>query len=280
MALPLYPRFCSVHQVIHICDLMDPMKASENAQNELEVKVRKLHGKQTEEEIAATEAKNKPEKGSLQDILANAKKRIGEEKAKIKTSNSKNNSSNDGELTKIDESELTSRMAALRNRMLGNFNSPAGSEPPLSGGGLGSIIQGAKTAMDEQGFHDEYIPPSRSTRGEKIVTNDSGKNKNFNNTASRTKKINYKEIDTKELLEKAKKPSKLSINNQKTEKQNEVVLEQPSKKTPEVKETMKTTKKNEDAPLFTAEQTQELIQKAVDFALKEAASIKKQNNKK
>ncbi|AHI53887.1 hypothetical protein SSABA_v1c04800 [Spiroplasma sabaudiense Ar-1343] len=121
MALPQYPKFCNIHQVIHICENMDPMFLVKKEEEKLASKVRRLHGKQTEEELEVERlknAKNTVKKGSLADILANAKKNISIEKNKLKGGEIGQDSSSDDE-GKIDETSLSNRMLALRAKTLG-----------------------------------------------------------------------------------------------------------------------------------------------------------------
>jgi hypothetical protein len=77
------PRFCPKHLKIHVCEEMDVTKKVKDAEGEIGARVRRLHGTQTEEEMATEAAKQAPAAGSIGAILAAAKNKIAETKKQI-----------------------------------------------------------------------------------------------------------------------------------------------------------------------------------------------------
>ncbi|AKU79724.1 hypothetical protein [Spiroplasma turonicum] len=106
------PKFCQKHLKIHVCEEQNIFKKSESVEKSLSEKVRRLHGIQTEEEINKQKKNSKPKPGTIEYILSKAKANIKKEKAKIK------NLPEEEGITKIDESELTTRMESLKNKLL------------------------------------------------------------------------------------------------------------------------------------------------------------------
>ncbi len=110
------PKFCPTHLKIHVCELQNVTKKVSNIENDLGAKVRRLHGIQTEEERLKEEAKRKPQKGTLGDILARAKEKIKKEKEEY---TKKTGIDSDTDSKPVTQEEISDRMASLRRKMLG-----------------------------------------------------------------------------------------------------------------------------------------------------------------
>ncbi|KAJ3616290.1 hypothetical protein Zmor_011946 [Zophobas morio] len=119
------------------------------AEDDIGARVRRLHGTQTEEEIAAEAAKTRPDApGSIGAILAAAKNKIAETKKEM------TNQDIDKQAKAVTQDEVNDRMAALRAKMNGGGdNSVAASDMPERksnvGGGLGEIIEHAREISHE-----------------------------------------------------------------------------------------------------------------------------------
>ncbi|WP_338973059.1 hypothetical protein [Spiroplasma endosymbiont of Panorpa germanica] len=299
MALPKYPKFCNIHQVIHICENMDPMFKVKEEEAKLASKVRRLHGKQTEEEIEAERQKSMPQKGSLAAILASAKENIQKEKSKLNGGQNNSNSDNTGE-GKVDEGLLSERMMALRAKTLGTSseetvkinnnsdnNSPiAKRNPPIQK----NVTINDDYLSDIKERHDSmysavrmtdlkkrptaaiHLPKKKPTTP-KLVKDDKTIADQKKTTAtkpisSKTKsQATNKVDDKKKLTSSTTKVIKTSANDKVTSK-TQAVKPKTTKNTSESK-----TGLNKDKPVFTKAETKKLIEEAVKLALKKVGKI-------
>ncbi|QBQ07712.1 hypothetical protein SGLAD_v1c05130 [Spiroplasma gladiatoris] len=237
------PKFCPIHLKIHVCDNQDISKKIIEIEGDLGAKVRRLHGTQTEEEIALEAKKRKKHQnapGSLGDILAKAKAKVAAEKAKF----AQDNKDDINEDNTISEAEIGDRMAALRAKAMsgGTQTTSELNEhiPPIDQSetsGISKIIDKAKQHQKEN-FSCEYKVPERSKTGEK------------------------KDNSTKEV----KKYDDFFEVNEDTElnQSNNDLLES----------------KNQGEKLFTYEETHELIQSAVEKALEQVGIVKPKSSPK
>ncbi|WP_338984297.1 hypothetical protein [Spiroplasma endosymbiont of Diplazon laetatorius] len=242
------PKFCPTHLQIHVCDLQNVFNKNKTIEEDLGAKVRRLHGTQTEEEIAEQESKRKHQPGTLGDILAKARQKIDAEKETI--------SQNDPDNKVASGEEINDRMAALRAKMMGGSAPPPSNSQETSSPeptGLQKVIQNAQNHQKENP-EEEFKAPQRATTGE---------NK-------------YKD------LPKGNKPSAvLKDLDLDTITAEDVVGEPISKKEKTLKPTKSKEERKENAEkLFSQEETQELIQLAVKEALKQVGIIGDEKPKK
>ncbi|AGR42146.1 hypothetical protein [Spiroplasma diminutum] len=151
------PKFCPTHLQIHVCDLQNVFNKNKSIEEELGAKVRRLHGTQTEEELAEENNKRKHQPGTLGDILAKAKEKIRNDKGDFEDSDPDNKI--------VSGEEINDRMAALRVKMMGG-SSPSTSDSSPSNSDLSEIIQNAQNYQKENP-EKPYIPPIRSNMDEK-----------------------------------------------------------------------------------------------------------------
>ncbi|ARU91571.1 hypothetical protein SCLARK_00968 [Spiroplasma clarkii] len=191
------PKFCSIHLKIHVCDEQQVSKKLSNIENDLSAKVRRLHGVQTEEEIAAELAKKQDAPGTFGAILAEAKAKAAKQKQEL---SQQGNNAEEGKV--VSEEEVSSRMAALRAKMQGGSPSPTNQDIPLSTPttGLGEIIKKAKEHQADNP-NAQFKVPVRSVKGqvEKKLTSEK---------TTRIDALNETNLDISELdMDKLKLPN-------------------------------------------------------------------------
>ncbi|AUM62683.1 hypothetical protein [Spiroplasma monobiae] len=235
------PKFCPTHLQIHVCELQNVFNKNKTIEDDLGAKVRRLHGTQTEEELAQQESKRKHQPGTLGDILAKARQKIDQEKETI-AQNDPDNKVASGE-------EINDRMAALRAKMMGGSTpSPSNDQQfkQQESTGLQKVIQNAQEHQKENP-QEVFKAPERSTMGE---------NK-------------YKDLPRGNKPSAVLKDLDLDLITA-----DDVVGEPTSKKEDKLKlKKTKEERKENAEKLFSQEETQELIQLAVKEALKQVGII-------
>ncbi|QHX36693.1 hypothetical protein [Spiroplasma sp. BIUS-1] len=236
------PKFCPTHLQIHVCDLQNVFNKNKTIEEDLGAKVRRLHGTQTEEEIAQEQSKRKHQPGTLGDILAKARQKIDLEKETI--------AQNDPENKVASGEEINDRMAALRAKMMGgSAPSPSNSSENNSSqpSGLQQIIQNAQEHQKDNP-QEPFKAPERSTMGENKYKDLPRGNK----PSAVLKDLDLDTITAKDVVGEP------------------IVKKKEEKLTP--KESKEERKENAEK-LFSQEETQELIQLAVKEALKQVGII-------
>lgn len=234
------PKFCPIHLKIHVCPEQNVTKKLSEIENDLGAKVRRLHGIQTEEEIAAELAKQKDAPGTFGDIIAKAKANAAKQKEKIKSSGH-----DDLEGKVVSEAEVGDRMAALRARMGGGtsqIDSPQPAPSPThSPGGLGEVIQNAKQHQADN-TNAQFKVPELSNIGETVSTTI---NEDYNHLDA---------LNEPDFAETTQVSSKKVLNGKKI---------------------APITTHGESTKVFSVEETQQLIQEAVKEALIQVGIAKK-----
>jgi hypothetical protein len=253
------PRFCPKHLKIHVCEEMDVTKKVKDAEGEIGARVRRLHGTQTEEEMATEAAKQAPAAGSIGAILAAAKNKIAETKKQIKDQEI------DSTTKAVSQDEVNDRMAALKARMAGGAPAGGGDLPPSAPrptGGLGEVIEHAREISNQT--WSEYKVPERSRLGEEI--------------SDHAPKQSVEKIQTpKKTNANFDKMPSIAINTLEME-MNDYDLDSLNE-TPSGASKVKKTPKMDNNTVFTVDQTQELIQEAVKKALEEVGIVNKTKKK-
>ncbi|AKX34130.1 hypothetical protein SLITO_v1c04770 [Spiroplasma litorale] len=233
------PTFCQKHMKIHVCDEQNIFKKTQTIEKKLSEKVRRLHGIQTEEEIIKRNVRSKPKPGTLEYILEKAKNKIDKEKKKI----NKNTKNEEVENKKIDETELTSRVEILKQKI--------------------------KESTQTQ----EFNLFNKTTKKIKSPSSNSDTKKTKKVKLSSKKENNIYDINLNkdiQFLNKNDSTQEVSLN-----KLNNKIIKKVLKTDSE--------NKNIDfSNTYTEEQTQELIKSTVEYVLKEVGYIKKpkKNNSK
>ncbi|AUB31654.1 hypothetical protein [Spiroplasma floricola] len=226
------PKFCPTHLQIHVCELQNVFEKNKKIEDKLSAKVRRLHGTQTEEELAIEKSKRKDKEGTLGDILAKAKKKIKADKEAL--------AKNDVETKPASEEEIGDRMAALRAKMSGEpSSSPISDNSKMSvveETGLQKIINHAKNHQNNHP-QENFKTPQRAKTGEK-QQNSTLKN---NKPSQVSKDLNLNKIEAKNTD-----------------------LEQKA-----IKKETKSLKKQSSVKMFSQKEAEELIQIAVKEALKQ-----------
>ncbi|WP_162807935.1 hypothetical protein [Spiroplasma alleghenense] len=262
------------------------MFKSKTEEAKLASKVRRLHGKQTEEELEEERQKSMPQKGSLAAILASAKENIKKEKSKLNGGQNSQNSEGDSE-GKIDEGSLSERMMALRAKTLGEsvthqkeivksnkIDPPIQkTNPPTGNFGTSQSTISSDYLNDIKDRHESMYSAVRMSEIKKRPTAAIHLPK---------KKAQTKLINPSEKLEKAvSKPKTTPTPIAKTKS---IVVEKPKTKSISPTITKSTTvkksvnlekkvKSDKDKPVFTKAETKKLIEEAVKIALKKVGKI-------
>ncbi|WP_342268449.1 hypothetical protein [Spiroplasma endosymbiont of Aspidapion aeneum] len=214
----MIPKFCPIHTKIHVCEEQSIKSQNQRIDKEIDSKVRRLHGTPNQEDIEKAAKHSKPQKGTLQWILENAKKH--NQKIKAQT---KDYEDDDGNIKKVDDKELNSRVAALKMRLSSNggkvVNQPQEkidvSKIDKTKLTLQQILMIAK--QNNPTSKKEYKPPKRSDIAPKVDI-----------LKSRGKKTIYQANSLKILEDEIENAKKSTLSNK--QKNAKVALKQPREK--------------------------------------------------
>ncbi|ALD66440.1 hypothetical protein [Spiroplasma cantharicola] len=270
----IVPKFCPTHLKIHTCELQNVFNKNKVIHEGLNAKIRRMHGIQTEEEIAQSNLKQKDAPGSIGDILSKAKVRIEEEKEKI----AKLPHNEEPETKVVNNDEINDRIANLKAKMAENNQSPSNTSSDLQ-----TVIE---NAQNYQSNHPEtqYEAPKRANQGKTngrilpranrphitsksadLVANNTTKSAKIKQTSIK-KDIDermFTQEETQELIQLAVKEALKQVGLIKNDK---------IKKKPTTKKLTNKTK--------TSTVAKKATNKKVSTKTKESAIVKKQSNKK
>ncbi|WP_339033302.1 hypothetical protein [Spiroplasma endosymbiont of Cantharis rufa] len=137
----IVPKFCPTHLKIHTCELQNVFNKNKLIQEDLNAKIRRMHGIQTEEEINQSQSRQKDAPGSIGDILSKAKLRIKKEKEKIAKL-----SLDETETNVVTSEEINDRIAILKAKM---NKSKTPSSLSKTSSDLQKVIENAQTYKKE-----------------------------------------------------------------------------------------------------------------------------------
>ncbi|WP_339030944.1 hypothetical protein [Spiroplasma endosymbiont of Cantharis nigra] len=217
----IVPKFCPTHLKIHTCELQNVFNKNKVIQEDLNAKIRRMHGIQTEEEISQSQSKQKDAPGSIGDILAKAKVRIKKEKEKIAK-----RTLDEPETNVVTSEEINDRIAILKAKM-------NKSKTPSSRSNTSSDLQ--KNVENAQSYKKEH-PETQYKAPKRVNKSDSSEillprtkrpsivSKKGNLTTNESNKI-------QELKSKAIKPVKKEKINEKmfTQEETQELIQQAVK---------------------------------------------------